>query len=99
MKNGKGLVLIITSLILVVFVGLSFLIYDKSDAVIVKGTTGSYAEIFAKNNELEFIAIADSDNPNVDIPVKDVPIITSWSNVPEYTNRSGRSSHPASYPP
>ena len=26
----------------------------------------------------------------IDIPVKDVPIITSWSNVPEYTNRSGR---------
>lgn len=71
MKNGKNLVLIITSLILVVFIGLSFLIYDKSDAVVVKGTTGSYAEIFAKNNELEFIAIADSDNPNVDIPVKD----------------------------
>ena len=70
MKNGKNLVLIITSIILVVFIGLSFLIYDKSDAVVVKGTTG-YDEIFAKNNDLEFIAIADSDNPNVDIPVKD----------------------------
>ena len=26
----------------------------------------------------------------IDIPVKDVPIVTSWSNVPEYTNRAGR---------
>ena len=26
----------------------------------------------------------------IDVPVKDVPIITSWSNVPEYTNKSGR---------
>ena len=26
----------------------------------------------------------------IDIPVKDVPIVTSWSGTPEYTNRSGR---------
>ena len=26
----------------------------------------------------------------IDIPVKDVPIVTSWSNKPEYTNRSGK---------
>ena len=31
----------------------------------------------------------------IDIPVKDVPIITSWSNVPEYTNKSGRISSSA----
>ena len=71
MKNGKNLVLIITSVILVVFMALSFLMYDKSDAVVIKGTHGSYAESFAKNNDLEFVVIADSDNPNVDIPVKD----------------------------
>lgn len=70
MKNNKNLVIILTSIVLVVFISLSFLIYDKSDAVAIKGTTGSYAEIFANENGLKFITIADSDNPNVDIPVK-----------------------------
>ena len=31
----------------------------------------------------------------IDIPVKDVPIVTSWSSTPEYTNRSGRISSAA----
>ncbi len=61
MKNNKSLVLILTSIVLVVFIALSFLIYDKSDAVVIKGTSGSYAEVFANNNELEFVAIADSE--------------------------------------
>ncbi len=26
----------------------------------------------------------------IDIPVKDIPVVTSWSNIPEYTNRAGR---------
>ena len=26
----------------------------------------------------------------IDIPVKDIPIVTSWTNVPEYTNRAGK---------
>ena len=26
----------------------------------------------------------------IDIPVKDIPVVTSWSNAPEYTNKSGR---------
>ena len=73
MKNNKNLVIILTSIVLVVFISLSFLIYDKSDAITIKGTTGSYAEIFANENNLNFVAIADSDNPNVDIPVKDEP--------------------------
>ncbi len=69
MKNGKNLVVILTSIVLVVFIGLSFLIYDKSDAVTIKGTDGSYAEVFANANGLNFVEIADSENPNVDIPV------------------------------
>lgn len=31
----------------------------------------------------------------IDIPVKDIPVVTSWSNIPEYTNRSGRVSSSA----
>lgn len=27
---------------------------------------------------------------HIDIPMKDIPLITSWSNTPEYTNKSGR---------
>ncbi len=76
MKNNKNLVIILTSIVLVVFISLSFLIYDKSDAVIIKGTTGSYAEVFANANGLKFVAIADSDNPNVDIPVVEEPTET-----------------------
>ena len=71
MKNGKNLVLTILSLVLVVFVGLSFLIYDKSESVSIKATTGSYAETFAKNNDLEFIEITDSENDDVAIPGTD----------------------------
>ena len=26
----------------------------------------------------------------IDIPVKDIPVVTSWSSTPEYTNRAGR---------
>lgn len=31
----------------------------------------------------------------IDIPVKDIPVVTSWSSTPEYTNRSGRISSAA----
>ena len=31
----------------------------------------------------------------IDIPVKDIPVVTSWSNTPEYTTKSGRVSSAA----
>lgn len=69
MKNGKHFIIDITSIIFVVFIGLSFLLYDRAESTAVQASAGTYAETFANENGLEFIAIANSDNPNVDIPV------------------------------
>lgn len=71
MKNGKNFVVVITSIIFAAFIGLSFLLYDRAESVTVQATAGTYAETFAKENSLEFVAIADSDNPNVEIPAKE----------------------------
>lgn len=48
----------------------------------------------------EAIAFIDTNgngkyDKKIDIPVRDIPIITSWSNVPEYTNKSGKISSAA----
>ncbi|MGN1161552.1 MAG: hypothetical protein ACI4SX_04805, partial [Candidatus Fimenecus sp.] len=64
MKNGKNLIVFITSIILVAYIGLSFLLYDKSESVTIKAVAGSYAEEFAEDNDLEFVPIEDSDNLN-----------------------------------
>ena len=61
MKNIKALLLSITSIILVLFLALSFALYDVSDAVKFVGNTNSYAEKYAKENKIDFEAIPDSD--------------------------------------
>lgn len=61
MKNIKALLLSITSIILVLFLALSFALYDVSDTVKFVGNTNSYAEKYAKENKLDFEAIPDSD--------------------------------------
>ena len=49
----------------------------------------------AENGIFEALVFIDTNkngkyDNKIDIPVKDIPIATSWSNTPEYTNRSGR---------
>lgn len=69
MKNIKVLPISIATIILVVFCAISFLTFDASESVAIRGVAGSYAESFAKDNNVEFIAIADSENDKIDIPV------------------------------
>lgn len=69
MKNTKVLPISIATIILVVFCAISFLTFDASESVAIRGVAGSYAESFAKDNNVEFIAIADSENDKIDIPV------------------------------
>ncbi|HBM97822.1 MAG TPA: hypothetical protein DD413_00210 [Ruminococcus sp.] len=68
MKNTKVLPISIATIILVVFCAISFLTFDASESVAIRGVAGSYAESFAKDNDVEFIAIADSENDKIDIP-------------------------------
>lgn len=67
MKNTKVLPISIATIILVVFCAISFLTFDASESVAIRGVAGSYAESFAKDNDVEFIAIADSENDKIDI--------------------------------
>lgn len=67
MQKGNKLILIITTLILAVFVSLSFLLYDKSVSVTISANEGSYAQTFAHNNNLEFAAIADSEKSSLTV--------------------------------
>lgn len=71
MKYSKTLPISVASLILVIFIAVSFIVYDKSEIVAVKGVAGSYAQTFASENELEFIEIHDSENDAVEIPIID----------------------------
>ena len=68
MKNIKILPISIATIILVAFLAVSFTIFDASEEVSIKGVAGSYAETYAKENHVEFIAIDDSENPNIEIP-------------------------------
>lgn len=68
MKNIKALPISIVTIILVVFLSVSFTVFDKSQAVSISGVAGSYAQIYAKENDVNFIAIDDSENPDVKIP-------------------------------
>ena len=68
MKNIKALPISIVTIILVVFLSVSFTVFDKSQAVSISGVAGSYAQIYAKDNDVNFIAIDDSENPDVKIP-------------------------------
>lgn len=68
MKNTKVLPISIASIIFAVFCALSFIIFDASEKVAIRGVEGSYAQSFAKDNGVEFIAIADSENDKVKIP-------------------------------
>lgn len=67
MKNIKILPISIATIILLAFIAVSFTIFDASQTVAIKGVAGSYAETYAKDNNIEFIAIDDSENPNVEI--------------------------------
>ena len=68
MKNLKALPIAIASIILVAFLAVSFLVYDSSSEVYIAGVKDSYAETYAKDNNIEFIELYDSDNPDVEIP-------------------------------
>lgn len=59
MKNIKALPISIVTIILVVFLSVSFTVFDKSQAVSISGVAGSYAQIYAKENDVNFIAIDD----------------------------------------
>lgn len=66
--NKKILPVSIASIILVVFLAVAFLVFDASSHVDISGIQGSYAEKFAKENNINFIALHDSDNPDIEIP-------------------------------
>ena len=68
MKNIKVLPISIVTIILAVFLSVSFTVFDKSQSISISGVAGSYAQIYAKDNNVEFIAIDDSENPDVTIP-------------------------------
>lgn len=68
MKNIKALPISIVTIILAVFLSVSFTVFDKSQSISISGVAGSYAQIYAKDNNVEFIAIDDSENPDVKIP-------------------------------
>lgn len=61
MKNLKILLISISSIILVLFLALSFALYDVSSEVKIIADSGSYAESYAKENNLPFEAVPDSD--------------------------------------
>lgn len=71
MKNMKALPISIATVILVVFLSVSFAVFDASQAVSISGVAGSYAQIYAKDNDVNFIAVDDSENPDVKIPSKE----------------------------
>lgn len=71
MQNAKKLVISISTIILAAFVAIAFLIYDASESVAIIGIKGSYAEAFAKDNNVKFYNIYDSENPDVEIPIPD----------------------------
>lgn len=68
MKNIKALPISIATIILVAFLAVSFLIFDASEKVAIQGVSGSYAQTFAEENNLEFKEIYDSENDKVEIP-------------------------------
>ena len=68
MKNIKVLPISIATIILVAFLAVSFSVFNASESVAIKGVAGSYAQIYAKDNDVNFIAIDDSENPDVKIP-------------------------------
>lgn len=61
MKNIKTLLISITSIILVVFLALSLVLYDVSDSVKFVGNANSYAEKYANENNLDFEIVPDSN--------------------------------------
>lgn len=71
MKNLKVLPISIASIILAAFLAVSFVVFDASESVSVKAVAGSYAETFAKENDLEYIELNDSENDDVSIPIID----------------------------
>lgn len=68
MKNLKILPISIATILLAAFSFTSFFLYDASESIAIRGIKGSYAEAYAKDNKIEFIAIADSENENAVIP-------------------------------
>lgn len=68
MKNIKALPISIVSIILIAFCAVSFILYDASETVAIRGIEGSYAQTYANENDVEFIAIDDSENDQVEIP-------------------------------
>ena len=68
MNSKKVLPIAISSIIFVAFLAVSFLFFDASSQVYIAGVRNSYAETYTKNNNVEFIELYDSDNPDVEIP-------------------------------
>ena len=71
MKNAKSLPIIIASIILVAFCAVSFVLYDASESIAIRGVEGSYAQTYANENGIEFLEIHDSENDKVEIPIID----------------------------
>ncbi len=67
MKNIKVLPISIATIILVAFLAVSFSVFNASESVAIKGVAGSYAQTYAKENNIDFIEIDDSENPKVEI--------------------------------
>lgn len=100
MKNTKkSLPVVISSIILVVMLVIPFIYFDNGESVSINAPTGSYAETFADDNKLDFIALSDSENSDVEIPTTveetTVPVseettveeeTTEFSNVTEKEN-------------
>ena len=68
MKNIKVLPISIATIILVAFLAISFSVFNASESVAIKGIAGSYAQTYAKENNIDFIQIDDSENSKVEIP-------------------------------
>ena len=69
MRNSKkSLPIIISTIIAVVMIAVPFMTFNESKSVTIKAPTDSYAEMYAKNNKLDFTIFSDSENSDVAIP-------------------------------
>lgn len=70
MKKQKILLPIaICSIILVVCLAIPFIIYGSAgESVTIRGVKGSYAEVYANANGIDFVELYDSENPAIDAP-------------------------------
>lgn len=67
-NSKKRLPIIISTIVMIVFLVVPFVLCNNGQSVTIKAPSGSYAETYANDNKLSFVALPDSENPDVEIP-------------------------------